>query len=140
MEEHKDNTVRFSFKMSMEDFNFLQKLSYNKIVSGNLKYKITSALIEGIEILIKQNPNIPKSSYDELRRYIGGKQKKTKEEYYRTSIDVPKDIHEFIKDYIYYKLEKDSFYTNFYFVAEVIELLKNKYKNKLVEIPPIQIT
>ncbi len=137
---NKKDTVRFSFKISIENYNFLQKLSYNKMVAGDLKYKITSALLEGIEILRKENTNIPKSSDDELRRYIGGKQRTgTKEEYYRTSIDVAKDIYEFITDYIMFKLEKDPFYSNFYFVEDLIELLKKKYKNKLVEIPPIQI-
>lgn len=134
--ETNNNNVRFSFKILMEDFNFLKKLSYNKIVAGELDYKITSGLVEGIEILRKNTPNIPKSNNAELRRYYGGRQK-SHIQLHKTSVNVSNDIHEFILDYIYYKLEEDPFYTNFYFITDVMEILKNKYKNKLVDIPEV---
>lgn len=135
-EEILENPVKLSFIISDESKKFITQLVYTKIVRGHLKFCLTDAIIESVASLQKKNPNIPQRK-NITRRFNKRGASKTPVKGLKTSILVPVVVFEWIENYICYRIERDILYTRTLFINDLINLLKKKYKDKLLVVPEV---
>jgi|LakMenEpi03Aug12_release.lakeMendotaPanAssembly.Ray.scaffolds.fasta_scaffold926092_1 hypothetical protein len=126
---------QFGFIISDSGKKFIQQLVYNKIVEGQLEYSLTDAILDGVYILQKKNPNVPERK--NVRRYNQRGPHKSPITGSKTSILMPFLTKDWIENYISHKIESDILYTRTIFINDLINLLKKKYKGKLLEVPEI---
>ncbi len=72
----KPKPTLFTFNLPEEGLSFINELVYTKIVEGYVNYSLTSAFMEGLDLLKEEYPNVPKRLSLERRYYKGGTQKK----------------------------------------------------------------
>ncbi len=130
----KPKPTLFTFNLPEEGLSFINELVYTKIVEGYVNYSLTSAFMEGLDLLKEEYPNVPKRLSLERRYYRGGTQK-NKGKIHRTSIVSSLEINSWIEDYIVHKLKEDIFFSKTSFFNDLLHELKKKYSNKLLKIP-----
>ena len=130
----KPKPTLFTFNLPEEGLSFINELVYTKIVEGYVNYSLTSAFMEGLDLLKEEYPNVPKRLSLERRYYRGGTQK-NKGKIHRTSIVSSLEINSWIEDYIVHKLKEDIFFSKTSFFNDLLHELKKKYSNKLIKIP-----
>lgn len=130
----KNKPTLFTFNLPEGVLNFINELVYTKIVEGNVNYSLTSAFMEGLILLQKKYPNVPKRLSFKRRYYKGGTQK-NKGKIHKTSIVSSLEVNSWIEDYIVYKLNEDQFFSKTSFVNDLLRELEKKYSNKLLKIP-----
>lgn len=137
-EETLKQNIKFNFSLSPEEKYFFDRLIYTHVVKGNLHYSLKSAFLEGVTLLQDKNPEIPKR-LSSVRRVNKRGRSSSNSKGYLTSIITSFAINDWILDYIYHKLSIDTYYTTSLFVNEIIELLNDNYKGKLLKIPKIKL-
>jgi len=135
-EENIEKPVKLSFIISDESKKFITQLVYTKIVQGHLKFCLTDTILESVAILQKKNPNIPERK-DITRRFNKRGASKTPVKGSKTSILIPILVFEWIENYICYRIESDILYTRTLFINDLVNLLKRKYKGKLLIVPEL---
>lgn len=130
----KTTPTLFTFNLPEEGLSFINELVYTKIVEGNVNYSLTTAFMEGLNLLKEEYPNVPKRLSLERRYYKGGSQK-NKGKIHKTSIVSSLEINSWIEDYIVHKLKEDIFFSKTSFFNDLLHELKKKYSNKLLKIP-----
>lgn len=130
----KPKPTLFTFNLPEEGLSFINELVYTKIVEGYVNYSLTSAFMEGLDLLKEEYPNVPKRLSLERRYYKGGTQK-NKGKIHKTSIVSSLEINSWIEDYIVHKLKEDIFFSKTSFFNDLLHELKKKYSNKLLKIP-----
>lgn len=129
----KKKRIFFVVTFPVEGLFFLQDVVYTNVVQGKIHYNLTSAFTEGLRLLQEKNP-IPKRENLERRYNRGGRHKK-KVEVYRTSFDSTFEDKDWIENYIVYKIKEDLFFSKSSFMNDVIDELKENYKERLLTIP-----
>ena len=137
-EEVLKQNVKFNFSLSPVEKSFFDRLIYTHVVRGNLHYSLKSAFLEGVSFLQEKNPEVPKRLSSERRVNKRGRSS-SHSKGYLTSIITSFIINDWIQDYIYYKLSFDAYYTTSSFINEIIEVLNDNYKGKLLKIPKIKL-
>lgn len=126
--------VKYSFTLSSADKSFFDRLIYTRIVKGTLNYNLKKAFFEGLEIIQDNNPDIPKR-LDLIKRSNKLGRNGSGEKRYNTSVISTLEINDWIQDYISYKISFNPYYTTGLFINEIINVLNEKYKGKLLKIP-----
>lgn len=135
-EENIEKPVKLSFIISDESKKFITQLVYTKIVQGHLKFCLTDSILESVAILQKKNPNIPERK-NITRRFNKRGASKTPVKGSKTSILISILVFEWIENYICYRIESDILYTRTLFINDLVNLLKSKYKGKLLVVPEL---
>ena len=130
----KKEKIIFGVDLPIDGLHFLQNVVYTNVISGNLNFTLTAALLQGLNLLKKKHPKIPQLEFIEKRNYKGGRQSK-KGEVVRTSLICSTDDKKWIDNYIVFKLKGDIYFSKISFINDLIEELKISYEDKLVKIP-----
>lgn len=130
----KKKRIFFVVTFPVEGLCFLQDVVYTNVVQGKIHYNLTTAFTEGLRLLQEKNPDIPKRESLERRYNRRGRHKK-KVEVFRTSFDSTFENKDWIENYIVYKLKEDLFFSKSSFMNDIIEELKENYKERLLTIP-----
>lgn len=132
-----EKNIKFSFLLTDINNLFFKRIIYTNIVEGNLKYTLTSAFYEGLEILQKKNINITQETNLPIRFNKKGRGKGTEnvKNFIITSVVTKPSIKEWIENFIYHRMKKNNTYSKRELIDEIVEVLKKKYSSNILEIP-----
>jgi hypothetical protein len=130
----KKKRILFGLHLPIVGLHFLQDVVYTNVVEGKINYSLTTAFVEGLRLLQEKNPDIPERESLE-RRYNRGGKRRMKGEVYQTSFASTLEDKNWIENYIVYKLKENLFFSKILFINDVIEELKENYKERLLTIP-----
>lgn len=128
--KEENKITHFSLVIPIEGYLYIRSLINLKVKQGELSYSIKKCFLEGLHLLMEDNPLITSDSPLERRFYRGGGQK-NKIESYATSVTIEKFSINWIDNYILEQAKKDEFYSKPDFINDLIEKLKVKYGKKL---------
>ncbi len=128
--ENLDKNQAFSLVIPIEGYVYIKSLMNYHTRNGNLNYSLKAAILEGLELLKKENPLVKDEASLERRFYRGGGQK-SKTESFSTSVIIPKRLVNWIDNYILQERKKDEFFSKPDFVNNLVEQLKKQYGKSL---------
>lgn len=140
MEEEQDEiiypAVKFTFSISDDNKKYIDQVVYTNVVKGQLKYRFSDAIFEGIELLKIKNPDIPeRDNKISIRTNKGAGKKISIKSGLKTSILAPYLVCEWVENYICFRIKDDKLYSRTYFINDIVKILKKDYKNKILVIP-----
>jgi hypothetical protein len=116
---------QYSLYLPTDNYLFFNDYISSKVKKGNLSFNLKKAFLEGLEALMKKNPDLVIQNEIPRRYYRGGKQKNALE-VYRSSILITVQQIKWINSYIAESQMKEVSYSQADFIQELVNLLKEK--------------